>query len=272
MRDFRDAKAMAQTLREALKPKSVSLTHSESLELVAKMLGFHDWNELSARIQSESQPEVAKPATIIPAPGAPSIAARADLPTVALRDIVLFPQMIVPLFVGRDTTMRALERAMAEDRRILAVTQRRSGDDNPTRADLYGVGVTAIVLDLINLGDGTVKLLVRAVKRAAIVHLIEAPFLTAEVAPIDELHGKDEEALALSRAVREKLKAHRKIDILSSPYDRLLDIEEPGPLADAIASHLSGKIEQKQEILEAADVITRLQKVLALMQTDQQAA
>jgi ATP-dependent Lon protease len=272
MRDFRDAKAMAQTLREALKPKSLSLTHSESLELVAKMLGLHDWNELSAKIQSETTGAVAKPATIIPAPSGTSIGARADLPTVALRDIVLFPQMIVPLFIGRDTTKRALERAMAEDRRILGITQRRSQDDNPAAADLYGVGVIATVVDHINLGDGTVKLLVRAVKRAAIVHLIESPFLAAEVAPIEELHGKDEEALALLRAVREKLKAHRKIDILSSPYDRLLDIEEPGVLADAVTPFLSGGIAQKQEILEAADVITRLQKVLALMQADQQAA
>ena len=147
MRDFRDAKAMAQTLREGLKPKSVSLTHSESLELVARMLGFHDWNELSAkiqaeiqsRIQSESQPPIARPATIIP-PSAQPLAARADLPVVPMRDIVVLPQMIVPLFVGRDATVRALERAMAEDRRILAVTQRRAGDDLPTPSALYGVG------------------------------------------------------------------------------------------------------------------------------------
>jgi ATP-dependent Lon protease len=107
------------------------------------------------------------------------------------------------------------------------------------------------------------------------VQWAEGPYLAAAVSPIEETRGNDEEALALSRAVREKLKAHRKIDILSSPTDRLSDIEEieePDLLADVVASHLRGKIEQKQEILEAADVITRLQKVLALMQTDQQAA
>src|SRR5215831_5522985 len=93
MRDFRDAKAMAQTLREALKPKSVSLTHSESLELVAKILGFHDWNVLSARIKSE-HPPVAELATAAFMSGELAIPAGAWLPTVPLRDIVLFPQTI----------------------------------------------------------------------------------------------------------------------------------------------------------------------------------
>jgi len=119
MRDFRDARAMAQTLREALKPKAVSLTHSESLELVAKILGFHDWNVLSARIQSEHQPPAGRPGTAITADTLAPIAAVAGLPTLPLRDLVLFPHMIVPLFVGRDTTKRALEHAMAGDKLIL---------------------------------------------------------------------------------------------------------------------------------------------------------
>ncbi len=275
MRDFRDAKAMAQTLREGLKSKSVSLTHSESLELVARMLGLHDWNELSAKIQfkiqSESQPPVAKPATNIAASARP-MAARADLPVVPMRDIVLLPQMIVPLFIGREATIRALAHAMAEDRRILAVTQRRAADDLATPSALYGVGTIASVIDLVTLGDGTLKVLAKCLKRAAILQWAEGPFLTAAVGPIEETRGKDEEALALARAVREQLMAQRKIGILSSLHDHLWDIEEPGLLADAVASQLRGNIRQKQDILEAADVITRLQKVLALMQTDQQAA
>jgi ATP-dependent Lon protease len=262
MRDFRDSKAMAQTLREALKPKSISLTHSESLELVAKMLGFHDWNELSAKFQSENPPHV----------GAAPPAARADLPVVPMRDIVLLPQMIVPLFVGREASIRALERAMAQDGRILTVTQRRAEDDLPAPSALYGVGTIASVLELVKLGDGTPKVLVQCLKRAAIVQWAEGPFLAAAVGPIEETRGNDEEALALSRAVREKLEAHRMIGLLHGIYGRLSDIEKPGLLADAVAAHLPLKIEQKQEILEAADVITRLQKVLALMQTDQQAA
>ncbi len=145
MRDFRDAKAMAQTLREALKTKSVSLTHSESLELVATILGFHDWNVLSATIQSEVQP-AANPGSTIPA--TVRLAAEGQLPTMALRDIVVFPHMNVPIIAGRAKTIHAVERAMAGDRRILVVTQRRPGDDNPTAADLYGVGLTASVTNL----------------------------------------------------------------------------------------------------------------------------
>jgi ATP-dependent Lon protease len=270
MRDFRDAKAMAQTLREALKTRSVSITHSESLELVAKILGFHDWNVLSARIQSESPPIPVKSGDTIPPIAGP--ASRDHLPTVPLRDFVLFPLMMAPLFVGRDMTKRALECAMAGDRRILVITQRHSGDDNPAAGALYGIGVTASVLDFMPLGDGTIKLLVRGLGRARIVHLAEGPFLSAEIGPVAESRGKDEEAIALSRTVLEQLKALRKNDILSSPYDRLSFIQEPGALADAVAPLLKCEISQRQELLETGDVIARLQKILALMRNNRQAA
>jgi uncharacterized protein len=268
MRDFRDAKAMAQTLREALKTKSVSLTHSESLELVATILGFRDWNVLSATIQSEvpaASPGSTTPPTV-------RLAAENQLPIMPLRDIVVFPQLDVPLFAGRAKTIHALERAMAKDRRVLVVTQRRPGDDNPTAADLYGVGLTASVTDLNKLNDGTIKLLVKTLTRATIVRLVEDPFLTAEIAPFDESRGQDEEAIALSRAVLEALFAARKVGQISSVYDRLQDNKEPGTLADAVAGILSCDIRQKQDLLETGDVVSRLQKILALMKTDQQAA
>jgi uncharacterized protein len=269
MRDFRDAKAMAQTLREALKTKSVSLTHSESLELVATILGFHNWNVLSATIQSEVQP-TDNPGSTIPA--TVRLAAENQLPAVPLRDIVLFPHLNVPLFAGRAKTISAVERAMAEDRRILVVTQRRPGDDNPTAADLYGVGLTASVTDLIKLNDGTIKLLVKTLTRATIVRLVEDPFLTAEIAPFDESRGQDEEAIALSRAVLETLLAARNSGQISFLYDRLQESKEPGTLADAVAAILPCDIRQKQDLLETGDVVSRLQKILALMKTDQQAA
>jgi ATP-dependent Lon protease len=269
MRDFRDAKAMAQTLREALKTKSVSLTHSESLELVATMFGFHDWNVLSARIQSELQ-TAANPGSTIPA--TVRLAAENRLPTVPLRDIVLFPHLKVPLFAGRARTIQAVECAMVKDRRILVVTQRRSGDDNPTAADLYGVGLTARVTDLVKLDDGTIKLLVKTFTRATIVRLVEAPFLTAEIAPFDESRGQDEEAIALSRAVQETLFAARNTGQISFLYDRLQESNDPGTLADAVAALLPCSIRQKQDLLETGDVVSRLQKILALMKTDQQAA
>jgi len=269
MRDFRDAKAMAQTLREALKTKSVSLTHSESLELVATILGFRDWNVLSATIQSEVQP-AANPVSTVPA--TVRLVAENQLPTVPLRDIVLFPHLNVPLFVGRAKTIHAVECAMAEDRRILVATQRRAGDDNPTAADLYGVGLTASVTDLFKLNDGTIKLLVKTLTRATIVRLVEGSFLTAEIAPFDESRGRDEEAIALSRSVLETLFAARNVGQISFIYDRSQDLKEPGTLADAVAAILTCDIRQKQDLLETGDVVSRLQKILALMKTDQQAA
>jgi ATP-dependent Lon protease len=269
MRDFRDAKAMAQTLREALKTKSVSLTHSESLELVATILGFRDWNVLSATIQSEVQP-AASPGSSIPAPV--RLAAENKLPIVPLRDIVVFPHLNVPLFAGRAKTIHAIECAMAEDKRILVVTQRRPADDNPTAADLYGVGLTATVIDLNKLNDGTIKLLAKTFTRATIVRLVEDPFLTAEIAPLDESRGQDEEAIALSRAVLETLLAARNVGQISFLYDRLQRTKEPGTLADAVAAILTCDIRQKQDLLETGDVVSRLQKILALMKTDQQAA
>ncbi len=269
MRDFRDAKAMAQTLREALKTKSISLTHSESLELVARILGFRDWNVLSATIQSEAEPAASLGST---APAAVRLAAENELPIVPVRDIVVFPHLTIPLFAGRPKTVRAIECAMARDRRILVVTQRRPADDNPTGADLYGVGVTATVTDLVKLNNGTIKLLVNTRARATIVRLVEDPFMTAEIAAFDESRRQDEEAAALSRAVLEALFAARNVGQISAVYDRLRDNKEPGTVADAVAAILRCDIGQRQDLLETGDVVSRLQKIVALMKTDQQAA
>ncbi len=271
MRDFRDAKAMAQTLRDELKAKGVCLTHSDNLELVAKVLGFHDWNTLAAKIQSEDQSLITQPGTTVPATSKPT---RAGLPTVPLRDIVLFPNTVIPLYAGRDATVRALGHAMAGNKRILAVTQRRAADDAPTPDALYNVGVIASVIDLVSLDDGTMKLMVNALERAAIIHFAEGEFLTADTAPIQESRGEEEAAFNFSRAVLEKLQAHHSIALLSSPYDYLsrVAIRKPSVLADAIAPLLSAEIDKKQELLETSDVVTRLEKIIALMNTDRQPA
>jgi ATP-dependent Lon protease len=271
MRDFRDAKAMAQTLRDELKAKGVCLTHSDNLELVAKVLGFHDWNTLAAKIQSEDQSLITQPGTTVPATSKPT---RAGLPTVPLRDIVLFPNTLIPLYAGRDATVRALGHAMAGNKRILAVTQRRAADDAPTPDALYNVGVIASVIDLVSLDDGTMKLMVNALERAAVIHFAEGEFLTADTAPIQESRGEEEAAFNLSRAVLEKLQAHHSIALLSSPYDYLsrVAIRKPSVLADAIAPLLSAEIDKKQELLETSDVVTRLEKIIALMNTDRQPA
>jgi uncharacterized protein len=245
---------------------------SDNLELVAKVLGFHDWNTLAAKIQSEDQSIIAQPGTTVPATARPTLPTRAGLPTVPLRDIVLFPNTVVPLFAGRDATIRALGNAMAGDKRILAVTQRRAADDAPTPDALYNVGVIASVIELVSLDDGTMKLLVRGLDRAAIIHFAVAEFFTADTAPIQESRSEEEEAFNHSRAVLEKLQAHRNINFLSSPYDYLsrVAIHKPSVLADAVAPLLSAEIDKKQELLETSDVVARLEKIVALMNADRQ--
>src|SRR5215470_15988327 len=270
MRDFRDAKAMAQTLREALNVKSVSLTHSESLELVAKILGFRDWNVLAAKIQA-SHPTTTESGTSVPVTILPSIPAGTGIPIFPMRDLVLFPQMITPIFVGRDKTRCAVECAMAGDHRVLVVAQRRGADNDPnTLESLYPVGVTASVINRQTQVDGVLKVSVSGLQRTAIVRLINDEFLSAEVAPIEDRRGQSPEAATLSRAVLDAYQVYANVDFSSIPPGaqgrfRLPSIGDPGLLADTVAPLLSISIEQRQQLLETSDVITRLETILDLM-------
>jgi len=273
MRDFRDAKIMAQTLRNALKTKSVSLTHSESLELIAKVLGFHDWNTLSARIQSDGSAVVG--ATRPQQSHAAS--ASAAIPVTPMRDVVFFPGMVTPIFVGREKTMRALESAMAGDGVVLVVTQRRAGDDDPTFDDLYPVGVIANVLNRQVLPDGTLKFFVSCVERKTIVRAVAGDFLAAEAAPFEETGGGTDEVAALSRAVLEAYQIYAKVDFAAMPRPtstlfRLPTIGEPGTLADSLAPLLTADIATRQRILETADVVARLKLLLEVMEAGPRAA
>jgi uncharacterized protein len=263
MRDFRDAKAMAQTLREALNVKSVSLTHSESLELVAKILGFRDWHVLAAKIQGSHPTAIERDIS--------ASDAGTGIPIFPMRDLVLFPQMITPIFVGRDKTRRAVECAMAGDYRVLVVAQRHGADNDPNTLDsLYQVGVTASVVNRQTQVDGVLKVSVSGLQRAAIVRLINDEFLSAEVVPIEERRGQSPEAATLSRAVLDAYQVYANVDFSSIPPGplgrfRLPSIGDPGLLADTVAPLLSISIEQRQQLLETSDVITRLETILDLM-------
>jgi len=272
MRDFRDAKTMAQSLREALKTKSVSLTHSESLELVAKTFGFPDWNFLAAKIQASQSVSGPPPAAVAPATSAGSI-----VPIIPMRDIVLFPQMVVPIFVGRDKTRRAIERALATNRRILVLTQRRAADEDPALDALYAVGVTAGVVNCVTLANGTLKLVVSGLERTRVVTAVEQEFLAAETAPIEESRGQTAEAVVLSRAVLDAYRVYANVDYSALPEGlqarlRLPSIEDPGALADSIVPLLPVGIDQRQQLLETTDVIVRLEALLELMKAGQRAA
>lgn len=257
MRDFRDAKAMAQTLRDALKTKSISVSHSESLELVAKTLGFHDWNVLAAAIQS-SQP-VAAPANSFLAP---SFHGGTVVPVAPMRDIVFFPQLISPIFVGREKTRRAIESASANDGRIVVITQRSAEDDDPDFEGLYSVGVVADIMNRVVLPNGNEKVRVSCSKRVAVIRPVEADFLAAEIVPIEDSRTLDMEAFAL---MREIFKGYRSSTNTVPPQSLYRYSDEPGVLADVVVQLLEVGIEKMQQVLEIRDVVVRLETILAWM-------
>ena len=191
------------------------------------------------------------------------------LPVLPLRDIVVFPHMVVPLFVGRDKSVRALEEVMKTDKQIVLVTQKDRDQDDPGPEDIYEVGVMAVVLQLLKLPDGTVKVLVEGKSRAG-VHRYTArdEFYEAEVTPIPEQGGVADETEALSRAVIEQFESYVKLNKKVPPeaLAAIPQITEPGRLADNIAAHLAVKIGDRQQLLEIADVGKRLERVFALME------
>ena len=191
------------------------------------------------------------------------------LPVLPLRDIVVFPHMVVPLFVGREKSVRALEEVMKADKQILLVTQKDRDQDDPTPADIYEVGVLASVLQLLKLPDGTVKVLVEGKSRAAVLKFTaREDFYEAEIAAISEESGEAHEAEALSRAVIDQFDNYVKLNKKIPPeaLAAIPQITEPGRLADNIAAHLAVKISDRQQLLELFNVGKRLEKVFALME------
>ncbi|MFN3514315.1 MAG: endopeptidase La [Phenylobacterium sp.] len=192
------------------------------------------------------------------------------LPILPLRDIVVFPHQPVPLFVGREKSVRALEEAMrGEGKQILLATQKDKDDDDPAPEAIYEVGVVASILQLLKLPDGTVKVLVEGRARAGISRFTEQEeFYEAEIAFISEDGVGSAEAEALSRAVVEQFENYVKLNKKVPPeaLAAIPQIESPGELADRIASHLSVKIADKQALLEIFNVVKRLEKVYALME------
>ncbi len=191
------------------------------------------------------------------------------LPVLPLRDIVVFPHMVVPLFVGREKSVRALEEVMKSDKQILLVTQKDRDQDDPAPEDIFEIGVLASVLQLLKLPDGTVKVLVEGRSRAAVLKFTpREAFYEAEIAPIVEEGGAAHEAEALSRAVIEQFENYTKLNKKVPPeaLAAIPQITEPGRLADNIAAHLAVKISDRQQLLEIFNVGKRLEKVFALME------
>jgi len=196
---------------------------------------------------------------------------RIELPLLPLRDVVVFPHMVIPLFVGRPKSIKALENAMEAGRGILLVAQKSAAKDEPTAEDLYDIGCVSTILQMLKLPDGTVKVLVEGIQRARLESVKDLKSLfTATVMPIlaeeDESHEIEAMRRALIAQFDQYVKLNKKIppEILTS----LAGIEDAGRLADTIAAHLPLKIEQKQEILEISDIYERLERILGQVETE----
>ena len=189
-----------------------------------------------------------------------------DLPLLPLRDVVVFPHMVIPLFVGRPKSIKALELAMESDRRIMLVAQKAAAKDEPSVEDMFDVGCVSTILQMLKLPDGTVKVLVEGQQRALVTSIADAEtHFTATVTPVeqDQEKHKSSEIEALRRAVMQQfdqyVKLNKKIppEILTS----ISSIDDPGRLADTIAAHLPLKLENKQVVLDLSDVKARLENL-----------
>src|ERR1700684_1209192 len=192
-------------------------------------------------------------------------------PVLPLRDIVVFPHMIVPLFVGREKSIKALEEVMRSDTFILLATQKNASDDDPATDSIFTVGTLASVLQLLKLPDGTVKVLVEGAARARVTKYTDREeYYEAEAVVLADTPGEQVEAEALARSVINEFEGYVKLNKKVSPevVGVVQQIEDYAKLADTVASHLAVKIPDKQVILETPSVTERLEKVLGLMESE----
>jgi len=192
-------------------------------------------------------------------------------PVLPLRDIVVFPYMIVPLFVGREKSINALEEVMRSDKQILLAAQKNAGDDDPAPDAIYQMGTLASVLQLLKLPDGTVKVLVEGTARAKVVRYTDnSEYFEAEVERVTESVGASDEIEALARSAVSQFESYVKLNKKISPevLGTISQIEDYSKLADTIASHLAIKIADKQDILEITTVSSRLERVYTLMESE----
>jgi len=191
------------------------------------------------------------------------------IPVLPLRDVVVYPHMVIPLFVGRERSIVALDRAMNADKRILLVAQKKAELDDPQPDDLYEVGTLATILQLLKLPDGTVKVLVEGGERASIDSIAVGDYFAAEVTVLAEEDRHDEREIdvfvrSIIAQFEQYVKLNKKVppEILTS----LSGIDEPGRLADTVAAHMSLKLSEKQRILEIQDIKTRLEQILGIIE------
>nr|WP_202560370.1 endopeptidase La [Alcanivorax sp. DP30] len=194
-----------------------------------------------------------------------------DIPLLPLRDVVVYPHMVIPLFVGREKSIAALEAAMAADKQIMLVAQRNASDDDPGVDEIYKVGTVSTILQLLKLPDGTVKVLVEGGQRA---HLVKADFgdegAVADVRELEEGLPEEPEQDALAKSLLAQFEDYVKLSKKVAPEvtGSVSSIDEVSRLADTIAAHLQLKLEEKQDVLEMVEVRERVEHLIALMESD----
>lgn len=196
-----------------------------------------------------------------------------NLPVLPLRDVVVYPHMVIPLFVGRQKSIRALEAAMLENKRIVLVAQRKSAEDDPGPDDLFKMGTVSSLLQLLKLPDGTVKVLVEGEQRVKVSSFSMAEddaYISASLDEVEEKNKafKEQEVQIMMRSIMSQFEQYIKLNKKIPPevLGSLSSIEEPGRLTDTIAAHLTLKVEDKQELLEELDVGRRLERLMAIIE------
>lgn len=194
-----------------------------------------------------------------------------ELPLLPLRDVVVYPHMVIPLFVGREKSIKALETAMSADKQILLVAQRDPAEDDPAADGLYSVGTVATVLQLLKLPDGTVKVLVEGEQRARIEQFVDqGSYCSAVLSLIDEAEAAERESEVFTRSLMNQFEQYVQLGkkVPSEVLASLASIDEPARLVDTMAAHMALKIEQKQAILEVLELNSRVEHVLALLDAE----
>ncbi len=193
------------------------------------------------------------------------------LPVLPLRDVVVYPHMVIPLFVGRDKSINALEKAMAESKQILLVAQKNAADDDPEINDIHFIGTISNILQLLKLPDGTIKVLVEGKQRAQITgFLLNDKLFVAQIMPLQSPPSNDKELEVLTRSITARFDQYIKLNKKVPPeiLNSLTSINDPGRLGDTIAAHMAIRIEEKQRILEITNVSERLEHLIALIESE----
>ncbi|GHD29746.1 endopeptidase La [Parahalioglobus pacificus] len=194
-----------------------------------------------------------------------------ELPLLPLRDVVVYPHMVLPLFVGREKSIEALEDAMASDKQVLLVAQRNAAEDSPSADDMYQVGTVSNILQLLKLPDGTIKVLVEGVYRAMVAHVNDdGPFAVAGVREIESDEIPEDEVEGILRSTVGQFEKYVNLSkkVPAEVLTSLTGIDEPGRLADTIAAHMSVDLEEKQKILEISGIRGRLEHLMGLMEAE----